>query len=349
MSPTLNPDEVNALMSAIQEGRISPDSPSASSPRGQVVSYDLTSQDRVIRGQMPTLDAINEQVASVLGVGLAGRTRLALRVTSFPATLLKFIDFNPMLAAPATVCVLSLGKGSGPAIVVLDPGLADAMLAAALGDRKARPDETPADTRRDLTSVEKQVLRRLLTMLTDAMAAAWAPVLPFKPEVLRFESDPRLVAIAPPNDPAILCTFEISGAFSGRLHLALPFTSVEPAKKLLTQPPRMNALGDERFAACMAQELHQVRVELRATLGRAHLTLSRLLALEAGDLITLDTSENNPLPVLVEGRAKLSGHPRVVAGAMAVVVARDVHDFHQKPARNSTQNETTAFVPPPVP
>ena len=347
MAPTLNPDEVNALMSAIQEGRISPDAGTPAT-RGQVVSYDLTSQDRVIRGQMPTLDAINEQVASILGVGLAGRTRLSLRVTSFPATLLKFIDFNPMLAPPATVCVLSLGKGSGHAIVVLDPGLEDALLAAALGDRKARPDEVPAESRRDLTSVERQVLRRLLTMLTEAMSTAWAPVLAFKPEVLRFESDPRLVAIAPPNDPAVLCTFEVSGAFSGRLHLALPFTAIEPAKKQLTQPPRMNALGDERFAANMASELGQVHVELRATLGKTQVTLSRLLALESGDILTLDTSEHAPLPVLVEGRAKLNGQPRVIGGAMAIVVERGVQDFPFKPARTSS-GEPAAFVPPAAP
>ena len=77
--------------------------------------------------------------------------------------------------------------------------------------------------------------------------------------------------------------------------------------------------------------------------------LSRLLALEAGDLITLDTSENSPLPILVEGRAKLSGHPRVVAGAMAVVVARDVHDYQLKPARNASHSEPTAFIPPAAP
>ena len=55
MPETLNSEEVNALMSAIEDGRVERASESAPA----VVAYDLTSQDRVISGQMPTLDAIH--------------------------------------------------------------------------------------------------------------------------------------------------------------------------------------------------------------------------------------------------------------------------------------------------
>ncbi len=324
---TLNPDEIQALMSAIQTGQVAPEAAGgAGAPRGPVTPYDLTSQDRVIRGQLPTLDAINEQVASLLGNGLSGRTRLSLRVQSSPATLLKFIDFNSLLAPPSTVCVLSLGKGGGQGIVVLEPGLSDALLAAALGDRRARTDDVPTEPRRDLTSVERQVLKRLLTLLTSAMTVAWEKVLPFRPEVLRFESDPRLAVIAPPNEAAILCSFEVTGAFAGRLQLALPYSAVEPAKKLLASPPRLNMGGDARFAKLLATEIQQVDVALRVHLGTSEVTVQRLLDLEIGDVLTLNTSEGSALPVFVEGKLKILGQPRVVGGGMAVVVEQGPTD-----------------------
>jgi len=73
MSSPLDQSEVDALMAAIQDGRVSGDGGhDADAP---VVPYDLTSQDRIIRGQMPTLDSINERVASTFGSNLAGRTR----------------------------------------------------------------------------------------------------------------------------------------------------------------------------------------------------------------------------------------------------------------------------------
>lgn len=326
--PTLNPDEVNALMDAIKDGRV--DQPVPAPTRGQVSPYDLTNRDRIIRGQMPTLDAINEQIASMLGTGLAGRTRLNLKVSSTPATLLKLMDFNALLAPPTLVGVMSLGQ-SGLALAAMEPGLCDTLLAAALGDRKARAEEATGEVRRELTGVERLVLKRLLSLLTDAMRRAWALVMPLEPELLRFETDPRLAIIGPPNEAAILSTYEVSGAMTGRIQLAIPFAAVEPVKKLLSSPPRVSSGGDLRFTARLADELDQVALEVAVLLGQATLPLREVLELAVGDVLTLGTDEGSPVPVLVEGKPKLHGQPHVVGGSHAVVLAGGVSD--QRPSR----------------
>jgi flagellar motor switch protein FliM len=315
----LNPDEINALMAAIQDGRVATEAPKG---RATAVPYDLTSQDRVIRGQMPTLDAINEQVAQSFGIGLAGRTRLPIRVSSGPASLLKFGDFNSMLAPPATVCVMSLGKSGSQALLVLEPGLADTMIAAALGDKRGRADEPPPESRRELTSVERNVLKRLMSMFTEGMTVAWAPVLPFKPEIARFETDPRLAIIAPVNEAAVLCAFELDGAIKGLVQLAMPYTAIEPAKKALMSPPKLNTHSDSRFAFQLAEEISQVNVELRVLLGKTRLNVRELLELDAGQVLTLGTSEGASLPVFVQGRAKFTGQPKVNGGSIAIELDR---------------------------
>ena len=319
MPATLTPEEVRALMSAVQEGRVPQDTPEQ---RGEVVGYDLTSQDRIIRGQMPTLDAINEQVASMLGIGLAGRTRLAIRVTSTPATLLKFADLTPLLAPPASVCVIGLGAAHGFALAVLEPGLAEALLAAALGDRRARPADALPEGRREFTGVEQLVLRRLLGILTDAMSTSWSQVIPFQPEVLRFELDPRMATIAPPSDVGIVSAFELKGGIEGRLQLIIPYAAVEPAKTRLASPRRLSQRADERFAEALAGEIEQVAVEIRGIFGRTVVPFARFLELKQGDVLMLDSNEVGTLPVLVEGREKLRGTPSVAAGSLALVVER---------------------------
>lgn len=318
----LNPEEINALMSAIQDGRVMPE-PSTKG-RGAAVPYDLTSQDRVIRGQMPTLDAINEQIAQSFAMGLAGRTRLSVRVSCGPASLLKFGDFNSLLAPPTTVVVMSLGNAGAQALLVLEPGLADAMIAAALGDKRGGKDESapPAEARRELTTVERKVLTRLLTIFTDGMTTAWAPVLPFRPEVARFESDPRLAAIAPINDAAVLCSFEIDGAIKGLVQLAMPYTAIEGAKKALMSPPKMHQTADTRFAHRLEEELSQTQVELRALLGKTKMSLRKLLDLDEGAVLTLGTSEGVSLPIFVQGRAKFTGQPKVEGGALCIEIDR---------------------------
>lgn len=316
----LNPEEINALMAAIQDGRVTPE---PAKNRGAAVPYDLTSQDRVIRGQMPTLDAINEQIAQTFAMGLAGRTRLSVKVSSGPASLLKFGDFNSMLAPPATVCVMSLGKAGSQALLVLEPGLADTLIASALGDKGGHHDEAaPAENRRELTNVERNVLRRLMSIFTEGMTAAWAPVLPFRPEIARFETDPRLAIIAPVTEAAVLCAFELDGAIKGLIQLAMPYTAIEPAKKALMSPPKMNTHSDSRFAVQLADELAQVNVELRVLLGKTRVSLRKMLDLDVGDVLTLGTSEGVSLPVFVQGRAKFTGQPKVSCGSMALEIDR---------------------------
>jgi flagellar motor switch protein FliM len=321
MSSPLDNNEVEALMQAIQEGRVSP-APGTSSG-GPVVPYDLTSQDRIIRGQMPTLDSINDRIASLFGKSLAGRMRLEIRAQAMPATLLKFADLNPLLAGPGTMGVLSLGAGFGLGLVVLEGTLASALLSGALGDRKARPTAaTPGVPQVELTNLERLVLKRLLGQLCEAMTVSWAEVLPLKPEVLRFESDPRMLIIANPTDVTILCSFEITGAIDGKLQLAIPYAAVESAKKMLTSPPRLGGQRDVRFSAQLAQELEAVQVELRVEIGRHRLNVAQLLELTVGDVVTLSTSETAPLPVAVQGRPKMTASPRIVGGGMAIEILR---------------------------
>jgi flagellar motor switch protein FliM len=331
MASPLDPTEIEALMQAIQEGQVPPEGAAPGEAKGPVVQYDLTSQDRIIRGQMPTLDSINDRIASLFGRTLSARTRLELRVTAAPASLMKFADINGLLNGQNAIGVMGLGAGHGLALVIVEGPLAQSLLAASLGDRKAK--SVPSDARPELTHVEKVVLRHMLSLLSEAMATSWEGVLSFKPQVLRFESDPRMAAIATPSDVAILCAFEITGPLEGRLMIAIPYAAVESAKKLLSSPPRLGGQRDVRFGQALARELEMVEVELKVEVGRYHLRLSDLLGLKVGDVVTLNTSEGSPLPVLVQERPKMSGLPKVVGGGIAVEILKGFQPLAAAPSR----------------
>jgi len=348
MASPLDPQELEALMQAIQEGRVGTDSdPSAEQGDASVVPYDLTSQDRIIRGQMPTLDSINERIASSFGKSLAGRLRLEMRVGCAPAVLMKFAEVTGTVADQTITGVLSLGAGHGLSLIVLEGVLTRGLLSAALGDRSVANSAHNGEVRAELTGVEKLVLKHLLTLMSDAMATAWEEVLPFKPEVLRFESDPRMAIIATPSDVAILCSFEVSGALDGKIVLAIPYSAVEPAKKLLTSPPRLGGQRDARFSQALGREIEAVEVELRVEIGRRSLSLADLVEMKAGDIITLNTNEGSPLPVFVQGRPKMTASPRVVGGGMAVEILKAI-----SPAGHSARAVRAAgqaFTPPAQP
>ena len=56
----LSQDEIDALLHGVDDGAIDTD---LDSDPGSIKSYDLTSQDRIVRGRMPTLEMINERFA----------------------------------------------------------------------------------------------------------------------------------------------------------------------------------------------------------------------------------------------------------------------------------------------
>ncbi len=112
MTSPLDQSEVDALMAAIQDGRVNAE-PGAEEA-APVLPYDLTSQDRIIRGQMPTLDSINEKVAAVFGTNLAGRTRLDVRAMPAASTLMQFGDVSGLFSPSNSVWILSLGPGPRP-------------------------------------------------------------------------------------------------------------------------------------------------------------------------------------------------------------------------------------------
>jgi flagellar motor switch protein FliM len=345
MASPLDAQELEALMHAIQEGRVGPDPGAGGSAAGDgsVVQYDLTSQDRIIRGQMPTLDSINERIATTFAKAIGGRLRLELGVTSTPAVLMKFAEVTGTAADHTVTGVLSLGAGHGLALTVIEGALTRGLLGAALGDRSAAAAPAEPDQRSELTNVEKLVLKHLISILADGMAVAWEGVLAFKPEVLRFESDPRMAIIATPSDVAILCSFEVTGALEGKLMLAIPYAAVEPAKKLLTSPPRLGGQRDARFSQALAREIEAVEVELRVEIGHRTLQLGDLLGLKVGDVITLNTSEGSPLPVFVQGRQKMTAAPRVVGGGMAIEILKAIAQPSQ--ATRAARAAGQAFAP----
>ena len=64
----LSQDEIDALLHGVDDGLVQAET--AAEP-GSVKSYDLTSQDRIVRGRMPTLEMINERFARYTRVGAA--------------------------------------------------------------------------------------------------------------------------------------------------------------------------------------------------------------------------------------------------------------------------------------
>ena len=117
MAQVLSQDEVDALLSAVGDGDLEEDS-TDSSDSGQdedihVQSYDLTNQDRVIRGRMPVLEIIYERFIRSYRVSLTNSLRKLSTISMISTDLLKFGEFVNTLPIPSLMCIMRFNELRG--------------------------------------------------------------------------------------------------------------------------------------------------------------------------------------------------------------------------------------------
>ena len=158
-------------------------------------------------------------------------------------------------------------------------------------------------------------MRRLSTVITDALRVGWQEVLPLKPEILRYETDARMAAIMAPNDVAIVCAFDIAGGIEGKIHRDHPLRLGRTGQGR----PALSAAHEHgwRFAVRGGPGRRALtrRVEVRGVLGHANMSFEKLLDLNVGDLISLDADEKGVLPIYVQGRRSSADRPVSPAAA----------------------------------
>jgi len=68
MSEFLSQDEVDSLLRGVTGETDEADT--SAEPAGGVRPYNLASQERIVRGRMPTMEVINERFARLFRIGL---------------------------------------------------------------------------------------------------------------------------------------------------------------------------------------------------------------------------------------------------------------------------------------
>src|SRR3546814_15661812 len=78
-SDLLSQDEIDALLHGVDSGKV--DTTPAPAAPGEARSFDFTSQDRIVRGRMPTLEMVNERFARLFRISLFNMLRRSLELT----------------------------------------------------------------------------------------------------------------------------------------------------------------------------------------------------------------------------------------------------------------------------
>ncbi len=157
MNKVLSQDEVDALLRGLTGGEIEAETDIADDDSG-VVPFDLSNQDRIIRGRMPVLEIINDRFARLVSNSLANAMRKRVDVNPVSIDMSKFGDFMRSLPVPTSINIFKIDPLRGNAILVVDTRLVFALVETFFGGTGSQPKVEG----RDFTPIEQSIIKKWL-------------------------------------------------------------------------------------------------------------------------------------------------------------------------------------------
>ncbi|WP_339434967.1 flagellar motor switch protein FliM [Pseudomonas orientalis] len=279
----LSQDEIDALLHGVDDGLVQTEM--AAEP-GSVKSYDLTSQDRIVRGRMPTLEMINERFARYTRISMFNMLRRSADVAVGGVQVMKFGEYVHSLYVPTSLNLVKIKPLRGTALFILD-----AKLVFKLVDNFFGGDGRHAKIEgREFTPTELRVVRMVLEQAFIDLKEAWQAVMEVNFEYINSEVNPAMANIVGPSEAIVVSTFhiELDGG-GGDLHVTMPYSMIEPVREMLDAGFQSDLDDqDERWVKALREDLLDVDVPLSATVARRQLRLRDILHMQPGDVIPVE-------------------------------------------------------------
>lgn len=283
----LSQDEVDALLRSATGEQ---DEEKQVEDTSGVRSYDLATQERIVRGRMPTLEIINERFARLFRIGLFNFVRRTVDIAVGSVKVIKFSEFVRNLVVPTNLNMVHIKPLRGTALMVFEPDLIFLFVDNLFGGDGRYHTRVEG---RDFTETEQRIIRRLLDVVFEEYEKSWKSIYPVSFEYIRSEMNPQFASIATPNEVVVCVTFDLDlGGNGGEFHICIPYSMVEPIRDILyssLQGEQMET--DKRWVKSLSKQIQGAEVELVANLGQTRVTFDQILSMQVGDVIPINIPE----------------------------------------------------------
>jgi len=281
----LSQEEVDALLGG---GSGESQTPVEEAAEGVGVrAYDMSSQERIVRGRMPTMEIINERFARNLRLGMFNFIRRSPEVSISGVSVQRFGAFLRELAVPTNFNIVSVRPLRGNGLIVCEPALIFGVIDTLYGGNGKFQTRIEG---RNFSATENRVIMRLVNMIIEEYKKAWKGVYPIELGYQSSEMQPQFASIATPSEIVVSSSFQLEiGDISGSIHFCIPYSTLEPIRDVLyasTQGDSMEV--DRRWVSLLTREVEAVEVTVVAELAKTRTTVEQLLEMKPGDFIELD-------------------------------------------------------------
>ncbi|KQP13788.1 flagellar motor switch protein FliM [Pseudorhodoferax sp. Leaf267] len=254
---------------------------------GEVRNYDISSQERIVRGRMPTMEIVNERFARNFRLGLFNFIRRSPEISVGTVAVQRYSAFLRELAVPTNFNIVAIRPLRGNGLVVCEPSLLFGVIDTLYGG--AGKYQTRIEGR-EFSATEQRVINRLLNVVIEEYKKAWHSIYPLELDYQRSEMQPQFANIATPSEIVVSTAFQLEiGDITGAIHICMPYSTLEPIRDVLYSSTQGDSVEvDRRWVNVLSREIQSAEVVLVAELARADATVEQLLAMKPGDFIELE-------------------------------------------------------------
>lgn len=316
MASVLSQGEVDALLHGLSGGAINTAQKEVYDPAVARL-YDLTSQDRITRGRMPTLEMAIEKFARIFRTTLLSMLRKVININIVSVDMMKFGEFMKKVPLPATLNVFKMDPLRGISLLVIEARIIFALVDIIFGGTGQGRFKVEG---RDFTNIENSVINKIVLSALEDFKSVLKSIVDLDVVYLKSETNPQFAQIAVPTDVVVVVQLEIDMDFiAGSMTFCIPYSTVEPIKEKLQTGYHADKLEvDKEWADKFARGLSSTEVALTVELGKTVLSGREVKNLKKGDVIPLDQDYSTGLNVYLEDILKFRGQPGIYRGNMAV-------------------------------
>lgn len=333
MNQVLSQSEVDALLAVVSDEEEEKKKDLSHKKKSQetgtkrksiVVSYDLTSQDRIIHDRLPQLDVVYERFMRAFRVSLSSTLRKVANLEHTSTDFLKFGEFTNLLSLPTCMSILRFNALGGHLLIVIESTLAYAFVDSFFG---GSDNPYPNVEGKEFTPIELSIIKKVVNLAITDLEEAWSLIKKVDCKFIRMEVNPQFVGIVPPTDIVISSTFDVDFENSrGTLTLVMPYSTIEPIKQKLSSNFQVESRHSDKslLASHFVDQLMDMEIEVKVDLGKTEVLLNDFINWKVDDVIILDQSSDGELVVQTEGIKKFYCTHGVHHGAVAIQLTKEI-------------------------
>lgn len=318
-SEILSQNEIDSLLSAISSGEMDAEELKKEETKQKVSVYDFKRALRFSKDQIRGISRIHENFARLLTTFFSGKLRTYVNITVASVDQVPYEEFIRSIPKSTILNVYSVEPLEGRLLMEVNPNIAYTMMDRTLGGQGTSDIQLE-----NLTEIETLIMTQLFEQSVVNLKEAWQTMIDIDPVLEDFETNPQFLQMVSPNETVVVVSLNTQiGEVSGMINICIPHVILEPIIPKLSVHYWMETGTKKRNPETYNQlqtHLRQVKVDAKAILGQADITLQELLHLKQDDVVVLNQSIGDPLEMVVNDEPKMLVQAGKVNNNVAVQV-----------------------------